>query len=26
MMEQEAHAAWKKKEELNYNLLSKFMD
>ena len=26
MMEQEAAAAWKKKEEITYNLLSKFMD
>ena len=26
MMEQEAAAAWKGKDELTYNLLSKFMD
>ena len=26
MMEQEAAAAWKAKDELTYNLLSKFMD
>jgi hypothetical protein len=26
MMEQEAAAAWKNKDEVSYNLLSKFMD
>ena len=26
MMEQEAAAAWKNKDEIAYNLLSKFMD